>query len=75
MAKWTPSPKRIEGPLRSRLNSLAHAQAVQHEMRLRGDLIGKVQAAADGGATLAELHELVDNMEMNLSGQPLSAPV
>jgi hypothetical protein len=63
MAKWTPSPKRVIGPLRSRLNALAHSLALQHENRIRADLIAKVQAVADGGATLAELHVMVDAME------------
>ena len=68
MAKWAPSPKRVNGPLRSRLNALAHSLALQHEGRIRADLIAKVQAAADAGATLAELHAMVDNMEATGAG-------
>ena len=56
-------PVRVIGPLRSRLNALAHSLALQHESRIRADLIAKVQTAADGGATLAELHVMVDAME------------
>ncbi len=63
MAKWKPSTMRAIGPLRSRLNALAHSLALQHESRIRAVLTAKVQAAADGGATLAELHVMVDAME------------
>ena len=63
MAKWKPSPKRVTGPLRSRLNALAHSLALQHESRIRADLIAKVQGAADEGNSLEQLHALVDSME------------
>jgi hypothetical protein len=37
--------------------------AQSYESRLRADLIAKLQAAADSGAALAELHVMVDAME------------
>jgi hypothetical protein len=54
---------RVIGPLRSRINALAHSQALQAEMRLRADLMRTIQTAADGGATLTTLHEMVDGLE------------
>ena len=54
---------RIQGALRSRINSLAHLLAQRHETRLRASLLAQLQAAANEGKTLDELHSLLDTME------------
>ena len=53
----------LAGPLRARINRLAHAQALQHEPRLKASILGQVQSAHDGGASFAELAALVDKLE------------
>lgn len=62
-AAWKPPKQRIVGPLRSRLNQLAHDLAMREETRLRAVLIAQVQDAADQGATAQQLHAMVDVME------------
>ena len=52
----------LTGPLRTRINRLAHAQALQHETHLKALLMEQVQAARDGGASFAELAALVDSL-------------
>ena len=52
----------LTGPLRVRINRLAHAQALQHETHLKALLLEQVQAARDGGASFAELAALVDRL-------------
>ncbi|NDP47875.1 MAG: hypothetical protein GZ085_05675 [Sulfuriferula multivorans] len=53
----------ISGTLRSRINSLAHAQAQQAETRYRSDMLRHLQDAAGEGASLDDLHAMVDVME------------
>ena len=53
----------LAGPLRARINRLAHAQALQHETRLKASLLEQVQTARDGGASFNELAALVANLE------------
>ena len=53
----------LVGPLRARINRLAHAQALQHETRLKASLLVQVQAARDGGASFDELAALVAKLE------------
>ena len=52
----------LTGPLRVRINRLAHAQALQHETHLKALLLEQVQAARDGGASFNELAALVDRL-------------
>ena len=52
----------LTGPLRVRINRLAHAQALQHETHLKALLMEQVQDARDGGASFAELAALVDRL-------------
>jgi hypothetical protein len=54
--------KPLSGPLRSRINQLAHAQAIGHETRLRASLLEQITAARDGGSTYDELIALVDTL-------------
>ena len=56
----------LTGPLRVRINRLAHAQALQHETHLKALLMEQVQAARDGGASFAELAALVDRLAAEL---------
>ena len=59
----THAPMQLTGPLRARINRLAHAQALQHETRLRASLLVQVQAARDGGASFNELAAMVAKLE------------
>ena len=59
----THTPRPLTGPLRARINRLAHAQAFQHETHLKAVLLEQVQAARDGGASFAELASLVTKLE------------
>jgi hypothetical protein len=54
--------KPLSGSLRSRINELAHAQAMGHESRLRASLLEQITTARDGGATYDELIALVDTL-------------
>ena len=53
----------LAGPLRVRINRLAHAQALQHETRLKASLLEQVQSARDSGASFDELAALVAKLE------------
>lgn len=59
----THAPRPLAGPLRARINRLAHSQALQHETRLKASLLEQVQAARDGGASFDELTALVTALE------------
>ena len=53
----------LAGPLRTRINRLAHAQALHHEARLKALLLEQVQTARDDGASFDELAALVTELE------------
>ena len=53
----------LAGPLRARINKLAHTRALQHEIRLKTSLTEQVKNARNGGASFVELSALVDNLE------------
>ena len=53
----------LAGPLRTRINRLAHTQAMHHETRLKALLLEQVQTARDGGASFTELAALVTKLE------------
>lgn len=53
----------LAGPLRAQINQLAHAHALQYELRLRASLLAQVQTARAGGASFADLAELISKME------------
>ena len=55
--------KPLAGPLRARINRLAHAHALHYETRLKASLLEQVQAACDGGASFDELSALVARLE------------
>ena len=57
------TPRPLTGPLRARINRLAHAQALHHETRLKASLLAQVQTARDGGASFDELAALVGKLE------------
>ena len=59
----TQEPRRLAGPLRARINRLAHAHALHHETSLKASLLDQVQTARDGGASFAELAALVARLE------------
>ena len=53
----------LAGPLRARINKLAHLQALQHEIRLKTCLIDQVKSARDGGASFDELSTPLGKLE------------
>ena len=53
----------LAGPLRARINKLAHTQALLHEIRLKTSLTEQVKSARNDGASFVELSALVDNLE------------
>ena len=59
----TQAQRPLAGPLRTRINRLAHAQALQHETRLKASLLEQVQSARDSGASFVELAAMVANLE------------
>lgn len=59
----THAPRPLAGPLRARINRLAHSQALQHETRLKASLLEQVQTARDGGASFDELAAMVAKLE------------
>lgn len=59
----TPTPKPLNGPLRSRINRLAHAHALHHEAALRAALLAQVQTARNCGASLDQLAAMVEGLE------------
>ena len=58
----------IAGPLRARINKLAHAQGLTHEARQKAAMLAQVQTARDVGARYDELAELVAAMEAEALG-------
>jgi hypothetical protein len=61
----------LAGPLRARINKLAHFRALEHETLLKACLLEKVQKARDGGASFDELNALVAQLE---AAMPQSCP-
>ena len=59
----THAPRPLAGPLRARINRLAHSHAMQHETSLKASLLEQVHTARDGGASFAELAALVAKLE------------
>ena len=53
----------LAGPLRARINRLAHSRALQHEARLKASLLEQIHAARDGGASFDELGAMVAKLE------------
>ena len=53
----------LAGPLRARINRLAHTHALHHEARLKASLLEQVQSARDSGASFDELAALVAKLE------------
>ena len=53
----------LAGPLRARINQLAHLHALQYELRLRASLLAQVLTARDDGTSFDGLAELVGKLE------------
>jgi hypothetical protein len=58
-----PTTKPLGGPLRTRVNKLAHQQAQTHETVLRAALVAKVQQARDAGQSYDQLSEMLSRLE------------
>lgn len=63
----TQAPRPLAGPLRVRINRLAHAHALQHETRWKASLLEQVQTARDGGASFEELAAMVTELETKIT--------
>lgn len=50
-------------PLQSRINRLAHQQALQHEKRIKAELVARLQNARTAGASLDDLTRMLDEWE------------
>lgn len=61
--KQIQAPRPLAGPLRTRINRLAHSHALHHEARLKASLLEQVQSARDGGASFDELAAMVAKLE------------
>jgi hypothetical protein len=61
--KWKQEPVRIVGPLKSRINQLAHRWALADELRHREAITSQLNALAASGTRLQELHEALDALE------------
>lgn len=49
--------------LQSRINRLAHRQALQHEQRIKSDLTQQLQKARIDGASFDDLTAILDKLE------------
>jgi hypothetical protein len=49
--------------LQSRINRLAHRQALQHEQRIKAELMERLQNAREDGATFDDLTKMIDALE------------
>ncbi len=65
----TNAPRPLSGPLRARINRLAHARGLLHEMRQKALLLAQVQTARDAGAKFDDLDKLVTEMEAQTPGR------
>ena len=65
----TPQRRPISGPLRHRINRLAHAIGQREEARLRAAMLAEEEAARTAGAAHTELAELVARMEARHAGR------
>lgn len=50
-------------PLQSRINRLAHRQALQHEQRIKSELTAQLLKARTDGASVVELAAMLDKLE------------
>lgn len=50
-------------PLQSRINRLAHRQAVEHENRIKSELVAQLLKARTDGATFEVLAAMLDKLE------------
>ena len=55
--------KPIERPLLARINRVAHAHAMQHEGRIKADLLARLQAAKNSGVPISAMHDMLSRME------------
>lgn len=60
---FKPSPIRITGELRQRVNQISHAYGVAQGLRYRDELIARLKDAAELGADYAALHQMLDALE------------
>lgn len=50
-------------PLQSRINRLAHRQALEHEQRIKSELVVQLLKARTDGASVVELAAMLDKLE------------
>lgn len=59
----TTTEKPIERPLLARINRVAHARALQHEGRIKADLLARLQAAKNSGVPSSAMYDMLSRME------------
>lgn len=59
------NPKPLYGPIRKKINRLAHEQGLKRENALRASLLAQVEHARNQGATFAQLIAMVQEIEVN----------
>lgn len=50
-------------PLQSRINRLAHRQALEHEQRIKSDLVAQLLKARTDGASFEAMTAMMDKLE------------
>ena len=61
--KWKPEQTRIVGALKSRVNQLAHRQALAFELERRAAILERLNDLAAEGKRANELHAVLDELE------------
>lgn len=61
--------------IQSRINRLAHRQALEHERRIRSELTTQLLKARTDGASFDALMALVDKLEAPGIGEGINQPI
>ena len=61
------TPRRITGPLKSRVNRLSHAKAQRFALDEQARLMAELQRLADSGSDREDLHAYLDRIERAMS--------
>lgn len=62
------TPRRITGPLKSRVNRLSHAKAQRFALDEQARLMAELRRLADSGSGIDELHAYLDSLEQAMTG-------
>lgn len=61
--------------IQSRINRLAHRQALEHERRIKAELTAQLMKARTDGASFESLMALVDKLEAPGIGEGINPPI